>query len=296
MIPRINDGQGEPRRGRRRRAGARAEGQPRARDPPPAAAHRLGATLKPAAGRARPTERSPRARSWSPSVETAITADAKARARRARCRKVQGPTTCELAAGTAAAGDVGVFDCFMVVRKVPKVETNPPGAIGYPFRAVVDYDDLHLHLVPHRAVPRREADPGPAHGRAAPRRLPRNLIAGSANCALEGRASRSRELGWTRLYSHAILRGYGNLAEDLDTRLAALWHVLGRRGKRELSRTAASVLATLRDTGAAPDHRARRERGDRAADRDHAGRPARARRARASARRIPTTPAPCACT
>ena len=40
-----------------------------------------------------------------------------------------------------------------------------------------------------------------------------------------------------------------NLAEALDQRLAALWHVLGRRGKRELSRTAASVLATLRDRG-----------------------------------------------
>jgi DNA-binding MarR family transcriptional regulator len=40
-----------------------------------------------------------------------------------------------------------------------------------------------------------------------------------------------------------------NLADQLDRRLAALWHVLGRRGKRELSRTAASVLATLRDTG-----------------------------------------------
>ena len=40
------------------------------------------------------------------------------------------------------------------------------------------------------------------------------------------------------------------LADDLDTRLTALWHVLGRRGKRDLSRTAASVLATLRDTGA----------------------------------------------
>jgi DNA-binding MarR family transcriptional regulator len=39
------------------------------------------------------------------------------------------------------------------------------------------------------------------------------------------------------------------LAEALDQRLAALWHVLGRRGKRELSRTAASVLATLRDRG-----------------------------------------------
>jgi DNA-binding MarR family transcriptional regulator len=40
-----------------------------------------------------------------------------------------------------------------------------------------------------------------------------------------------------------------NLADELDRRFTALWHVLARRGKRELSRTAASVLATLRDTG-----------------------------------------------
>ena len=40
-----------------------------------------------------------------------------------------------------------------------------------------------------------------------------------------------------------------NLADEIDQRLTALWHVLGRRAKRELSRTAASVLATLRDTG-----------------------------------------------
>jgi DNA-binding MarR family transcriptional regulator len=40
-----------------------------------------------------------------------------------------------------------------------------------------------------------------------------------------------------------------HLADELDQRLTALWHVLGRRGKRDLSRTATSVLATLRDTG-----------------------------------------------
>ena len=39
------------------------------------------------------------------------------------------------------------------------------------------------------------------------------------------------------------------LADDLDARLSALWRTLGRRGKREMSRTAASVLATLRDAG-----------------------------------------------
>jgi DNA-binding MarR family transcriptional regulator len=40
-----------------------------------------------------------------------------------------------------------------------------------------------------------------------------------------------------------------NLADELDHRLTALWHILGRRSKREMSRTAASVLATLRDAG-----------------------------------------------
>ena len=39
-----------------------------------------------------------------------------------------------------------------------------------------------------------------------------------------------------------------NLAEALDLRLVALWHVIGRVD-RDLSRTAASVLATLRDNG-----------------------------------------------
>ncbi|HWK25273.1 MAG TPA: MarR family transcriptional regulator [Solirubrobacter sp.] len=39
------------------------------------------------------------------------------------------------------------------------------------------------------------------------------------------------------------------LADELDRRIAGLWHVLGRPGKNELSRSAASVLATLRDSG-----------------------------------------------
>jgi DNA-binding MarR family transcriptional regulator len=39
------------------------------------------------------------------------------------------------------------------------------------------------------------------------------------------------------------------LAEDLDARLAALWRTMGRAAQGELSRTAASVLATLRDGG-----------------------------------------------
>ena len=40
-----------------------------------------------------------------------------------------------------------------------------------------------------------------------------------------------------------------SLAAELDARLIALWRTVGRFGRRELSRTAASVLAALRDGG-----------------------------------------------
>jgi DNA-binding MarR family transcriptional regulator len=39
------------------------------------------------------------------------------------------------------------------------------------------------------------------------------------------------------------------LADELDARISALWRTLGRPAPGELSRTAASVLATLRDAG-----------------------------------------------
>ena len=39
------------------------------------------------------------------------------------------------------------------------------------------------------------------------------------------------------------------LAAELDARLIALWRTIGRVGRRDLSRTAASVLAALRDGG-----------------------------------------------
>jgi DNA-binding MarR family transcriptional regulator len=39
------------------------------------------------------------------------------------------------------------------------------------------------------------------------------------------------------------------LADELDARLSAFWRVMGRHAHGELSRTAAAVLATLRDHG-----------------------------------------------
>ena len=56
-------------------------------------------------------------------------------------RPVTGPTTCERAPGTPTTGDIRVFDCFIVTRKIKASERNLAGALGYPFRAVVDYRD-----------------------------------------------------------------------------------------------------------------------------------------------------------
>jgi hypothetical protein len=139
MIPRINEGKAE-----RARADAAKEAQVRA-----ANRERVIKLQQPRTGRfvalkpeknASPAEvASARARFLS-SVQTAITADAQKRAAAGEISRVQGPTTCTRAAGTRASGPVGVFDCYTVVRKVPKVKTNVAGSIGYPFRAVVNYD------------------------------------------------------------------------------------------------------------------------------------------------------------
>ena len=75
--------------------------------------------------------------------------------------KVQGPTTCELAAGAATSGEVGVFDCYTVVRKVPKVETNLAGSIGYPFRAVVHYDTFTYAFCRTEQFPGEQLIPDP---------------------------------------------------------------------------------------------------------------------------------------
>ena len=73
--------------------------------------------------------------------------------------QVQGPTTCAPAAGAPPA--VGVFDCYTVVRKVPKVETNAAGSIGYPFRAVLDYYDFTYAFCRAEQFPGEKLMPDP---------------------------------------------------------------------------------------------------------------------------------------
>lgn len=135
MIPRINDGK------------ATRAAQERAQQAKAAAANRAriielqqprsgsAAQLLPPAGASATEVRAAR-EDFLHRVESAITADAQARAAKGEMSRVQGPTTCAPASGARE----GVFDCYTVVRRVPKVETNAAGSIGYPFRAVLDYE------------------------------------------------------------------------------------------------------------------------------------------------------------
>lgn len=161
MIPRINEG-------KENRAATAAAEQARAQKANRARIIRMQqprngtlADLKPAAG-ASVTERLAARDRLVAGVETAITADAKARGAKGEMSKVQGPTTCDLAGGAAVSGEVGVFDCYTVVRKVPKVATNVAGSIGYPFRAVVHYDTFAYAFCRTEQFPGEQLIPDPS--------------------------------------------------------------------------------------------------------------------------------------
>ena len=157
MIPRINDGK-ERRATQERVEKAKADAANRARvielqKPRSGSA----AQLLPPAG-ASATEVSVAREDLLHNVESAITADAQARAAKGEMSRVQGPTTCAPAAGASE----GVFDCYTVVRKVPKVETNAAGSIGYPFRAVLDYKDFSFAFCRVEQFPGEKLVPDPS--------------------------------------------------------------------------------------------------------------------------------------
>jgi hypothetical protein len=102
--------------------------------------HGEAAALLPAAG-ASPTEREAARETLMSKVEADMFADARSRAARGEMRPVSGPTSCERAPGTPSGGDIRVFDCFIVTTQIKPTERNIGGALGYPFRAVVDYRD-----------------------------------------------------------------------------------------------------------------------------------------------------------
>ena len=160
MIPRINEGKSE-------RAASAAAEQARLRALNRERVIKLQqprtgefASLKPAKNAGPAAEVAARAQLVA-GVETAITADAQKRAAAGEISKVQGPTTCSPTAGGPTSGPLGVFDCYTVVRKVPKVETNVAGSIGYPFRAVVNYSTFTYTFCRTEQFPGEQLIPDP---------------------------------------------------------------------------------------------------------------------------------------
>jgi hypothetical protein len=108
--------------------------------------------LLPAAD-ASPIEREAAREGLIDKVEADVFADARSRAARGEMRPVTGPTNCERAPGTPASGDIRVFDCFIVTTRIKPTERNLGGAMGYPFRAVVDYRDYSYTWCKAEQVP-----------------------------------------------------------------------------------------------------------------------------------------------
>lgn len=117
-----------------------------------AARHGEAKALLPPAG-ALAAERSEAKAQLMVQVQNDMYEDAKARAARREMRMVRTPPACEHTPGTPTSGDVGVFDCFMVTNKIPKGSANPEGAIGYPFRAVVNYKTFEYDWCKTELIP-----------------------------------------------------------------------------------------------------------------------------------------------
>jgi hypothetical protein len=160
MIPRINEGKAE-----RARAAAAEQARQRAinrerviklQQP------RTGgfASLKPEKN-ASPAEIASARAQFVAGVQTAITADAQKRAATGEISKIQGPTTCKPTTTEPQTGPIGVFDCYTVVRKVPKVKTNVAGSIGYPFRAVLNWTTFTYAFCRTEQFPGEQLIPDP---------------------------------------------------------------------------------------------------------------------------------------
>jgi type II secretory pathway pseudopilin PulG len=100
-------------------------------------------------------------------VQTAITADAKARVQAGEMRGVPSATTCapypprdpdpqhDLSVPRA------VYDCLTTVREIKATNTNIGGQLGYPFRAVVDFKGFSYAWCKTNPIPGERVVPDP---------------------------------------------------------------------------------------------------------------------------------------
>jgi hypothetical protein len=86
-------------------------------------------------------------------VQTEIVAYVRRRAANGDMKPLLEPPTCEHLRGTPASGPIGVYDCFGATTKIVQTERNAGGTLGYPFRAVLDYDKFSYNWCRIEKVP-----------------------------------------------------------------------------------------------------------------------------------------------
>jgi hypothetical protein len=102
-------------------------------------------------------------------AEQAITADARRRALAGELSGHPGTTECSPyppgGQGSPPEQDLsrrtGAYDCLVVIRKIPATETNPEGRLGYPFRAVVDFEAFKFVWCKTNPAPGEQVIPDP---------------------------------------------------------------------------------------------------------------------------------------
>ena len=179
IVPAIDDSQGAqprpptparpPSGARRAAAGTIAEQRPRTLD---------AAALRPASG-APDAERLAARAALLQRAETAISDDARARAEAGELEGRPQGTECEPYPKRSDRADWpdrdlgaarGVYDCLVFVRAIASTETNVGGQLGYPFRAVLDFERFSVDVVQDQPGARRARRARPAHGARAARR------------------------------------------------------------------------------------------------------------------------------
>jgi hypothetical protein len=166
VAPRIDDAKEERATAQAReeaqRAAARRDRQIAEQRPRTARAPDLG----PAAG-APPARRIAAREALLGRVETAITADARRRAAAGELRGRIGATECSPypARATGPERDLtaraGTYDCLVLVREIEATETNVSGKLGYPFRAVVDFEAFRFTWCKTNPIPGERVVPDP---------------------------------------------------------------------------------------------------------------------------------------
>jgi hypothetical protein len=110
------------------------------------------ASLRPPAG-ASPAELDAARASLLDRVEGDIFTYVKGHAGENNLRPLLEPPKCRHTRGTPTSGSVGVYDCFGPTTRIPQTERTAGGMLGYPFRAVLDYDRFSYNWCKIEQVP-----------------------------------------------------------------------------------------------------------------------------------------------